>query len=1034
MSKAEMKRVETGQPKNGELEMKMQNSLLKLCMDQEREKIFEYDIEQDFFVLRKFVDGELTTVTEIENYQTYFDGNNAIYEKDLKKVERIMEVCKSTATAQSIDVRKLRDDGGYDWLRCYFVGVADDSGEVKKLVGRIRTITDDMEKRHEYQKLAERDQLTGIYNCAVLLQKAAEDLEEKKSGKCAVITIDLDDFRRINEVFGHDKGDEVLHNIAQSLREYIEGRGLVGRVGGDRFVLFLSDIADESEVRKEIEDFRAILASLSSKTQITVSVGCVIKNRDNLDIQDIYQEADKALYEAKRKGTNSLVLYNSDTDWVNPIQENDFSTYVEEEDVVLEEYDGYVSVVDVETMDVLYLSKSLYKDIASRDGEFDWRTKKCFEVLCGCKSPCETCEMRDLEKEKAMYYFKTNPQNKQYFCRASMIDWHGKKARMEIAYDVSTSQDIYDLLKGRFEVNDVLEKGIKKITKHTKFDNSYNATLRFVAQYYGAERSLLFELNHEEQPVMHEWHNEHMESWKEVIDEQETQHCYQKLKEYANSQKRILIEEIDFLKEEEPKEYKRMSEHQVWSIYGIMLEKNQKEIGCIVVINPKLHVGEISLMSIFSTFLTNEIARKKLWDKQEYELTHDPHTGTFNRNSYMTAIENVKDAKSIGLATIDINNMKRINNDFGFEYGNRMVREIADILKEAFSVENVYRFNSDEFTVVCLNEDRDVFAARVEKARKLFEAHETGACIGYVWDDFEMDVRRMLEHAEELLKLEKDKFHESPKGNPKSRVREISDGLQKKIESGYFQVYLQPKICMSNKEYYGAEALIRAVDPEKGLIPPGRFIPVLEKTGTIRYIDFFVFEEVCKLIHEWKQKGIPIVPISFNFSRITLLGTDLIKNVVEIVEKYDIPRSALEIEITETIGDLEYDMIAKIANGLRKEGFRLSMDDFGTKYSSISILSIMKFDILKIDRSMVNDLEQSEISRKVMNHVIAMCQDLGIECIAEGVETEEQADLLQHMDCMIAQGYLYGKPMPMKEYETKYIESLKRRKVVSAGV
>lgn len=325
---------------------------------------------------------------------------------------------------------------------------------------------------------------------------------------------------------------------------------------------------------------------------------------------------------------------------------------------------------------------------------------------------------------------------------------------------------------------------------------------------------------------------------------------------------------------------------------------------------------------------------------------------------------------------------------------------------------------------MCQNEERDTFASYVEKARMMLQNHEVGACIGYVWDDFDMDIRKMTEHAEELLKIEKQKFHESTADNPRYRKSEIIANIKAKMAEGYFKVFLQPKICMPDASIYGAEALIRAVDPEMGILSPATFIPVYEKTGTIEYIDFFVFEEVCKLIKKWEMNGTHIVPISFNFSRLTLLSPSLIDRVETIVKKYDVSKKYLEIEITETIGDMEYDMIARIASSLRRAGYRLSMDDFGTKYSSISTLSIMKFDILKIDRSMVNTLADNEISRKIMNHVIAMCQDLGIECIAEGVETEEQAKLLQTMDCMIAQGYLYGKPMPIEEFSQKYLTSL----------
>lgn len=158
-------------------------------------------------------------------------------------------------------------------------------------------------------------------------------------------------------------------------------------------------------------------------------------------------------------------------------------------------------------------------------------------------------------------------------------------------------------------------------------------------------------------------------------------------------------------------------------------------------------------------------------------------------------------------------------------------------------------------------------------------------------------------------------------------------------------------------------------------------------------------------------------PISFNFSRITLLEENLVEKMEHIISKYDIDRNYLEIEITETIGDMEHEMISRIAEQLHMNNFRLSMDDFGTKYSSISVLSLMRFDEVKIDRSMVWNLEQNEISRKIVKHVIAMCSDIGIQCIAEGVENEKQRELLRQFNCDKAQGYLYSKPVALCDFE-----------------
>ena len=242
--------------------------------------------------------------------------------------------------------------------------------------------------------------------------------------------------------------------------------------------------------------------------------------------------------------------------------------------------------------------------------------------------------------------------------------------------------------------------------------------------------------------------------------------------------------------------------------------------------------------------------------------------------------------------------------------------------------------------------------------------------------------------------------------------------VKKDIEDGMFFVYLQPKVDYSNDRCYGAEALVRYAKPDN----LANVIDCLEKSRNIKYMDLFVLENVCKMLIRWKKEGYNLIPVSCNFSRISLLEEDMPERINAIVESYGVPKDMIEIEITESVGEMEHEMVTRIANKLHTAGFRIAMDDFGTKYSNVSILSSMKFDVIKLDRSMVYNIDKNIASRTILRHLVEMCTDLGVECIAEGVETKEQAEYLKEMGCNHIQGYLYSKPVNIESFEQVYMK------------
>ena len=245
------------------------------------------------------------------------------------------------------------------------------------------------------------------------------------------------------------------------------------------------------------------------------------------------------------------------------------------------------------------------------------------------------------------------------------------------------------------------------------------------------------------------------------------------------------------------------------------------------------------------------------------------------------------------------------------------------------------------------------------------------------------------------------------------------------LEEDEFLVYLQPKFDIIKEKLKGAEALIRWNYKGKDFLPPYRFIPFFEKDGSIAKIDDLVLAKVCQAFARWKAEGKELYPISINLSRSRLDDKKLIEKLVSIVDQYGVDHKLIDFELTESASYDNMEHMISVLQELRRCGFKISMDDFGTGYSSLSLLTKMPIDTLKIDKSFVDNIAKENERKEdiiVIRHIIALAKELGFVCLAEGAESKMQVDRMRELGCEIIQGYYYSKPIPIAEYEEKFLK------------
>ena len=382
--------------------------------------------------------------------------------------------------------------------------------------------------------------------------------------------------------------------------------------------------------------------------------------------------------------------------------------------------------------------------------------------------------------------------------------------------------------------------------------------------------------------------------------------------------------------------------------------------------------------------------------------------------------------EEIAFIQFDVERFKLINENYGVERGDELLEFLTDTLGLICNEEQPYcRLTADVFMIVTtFDSDQHLleFIHRLESLLSGFKDMDYRLIFGVaIAEDRTLHTRRHGDNAgiaRQSVKgsaLNNIGFFNGRMKNELQKKQIIEEDMKNALLDNEFIMYLQPKYCISSGRIIGAEALARWIHPEKGMISPADFVPVFEENGFILKLDQIIWESACRKIRDWIDKGIEPVPVSVNISREYIHSFDIVGFLLGLVKKYDIPIKLLELEITETTD--AQGGVSDVVKKMKDAGFTMLMDDFGSGYSSLNMLKTTPFDVLKIDRGFLSEFMESGRGRKIISHTISMSQDIGLDIIAEGVETKEQAQFLHDCGCDAAQGFYYSKPVPQEEFD-----------------
>lgn len=414
-------------------------------------------------------------------------------------------------------------------------------------------------------------------------------------------------------------------------------------------------------------------------------------------------------------------------------------------------------------------------------------------------------------------------------------------------------------------------------------------------------------------------------------------------------------------------------------------------------------------------------------------LDLDALTGIYNLSRFIISVKDKVTTyknRKFAIMVFDIDNFRVLNDLHGTIEGDKILQHIGQVLSRCIALPDLYcRMYSDNFAILLEYEDdddiiqlaNDLSQEICKYSIKLDGMLSFGVC---KVEDFNASIGSLCDYASLAKKKVKGSvvhllaFYDEALRKKALDDQDIENEMVNALKEHQFEMYLQPKVSIANSDVVGAEALVRWNHPRRGIITPDKFIPLFERNGFIIKMDYYIWEKAFATIREWLDEGYDPVPISVNVSRVHIYDSNIIQIFKDLAKKYRVPTYLIELELTETSYFDNYDILSKFILDLKREGFILSIDDFGSGYTSLNMLKDIPVDVIKFDKEFTKEILSTERGKTVIQYTIAMAKQLDIEVIAEGVEDFYQAQFLFEAGCEVAQGYFYSKPLPIHKFES----------------
>lgn len=575
-------------------------------------------------------------------------------------------------------------------------------------------------------------------------------------------------------------------------------------------------------------------------------------------------------------------------------------------------------------------------------------------------------------------------------------------------------------------------------------DEKINALLSKTGSFFLVDRTYVCLINHQDGAMTytHEWRQEGIEPGAGIMHNAPLDMFPWWMEQLASNQL-IYIEDVSKLPDEAGAEKARLVRQNIKSAVAIPIEEHGKLLGFIgldSVASLKVWPGEhLKLLKILANLLADGLIKIQSEKKSEYLAYYDHLTGLPNRTLFADRLTQAlhlakRNERFIAVMFMDLDRFKTVNDTIGHSGGDTIVQEVAKgLARRLRKADTVARFGGDEFLIMLNNiPDSKHITGIADKIMRLFEnpfmvngqEFFITASVGVAVYPFDgEDAETLIKNADIAMYKAKSRGKNQYvlcTAGMREDVRKnmiLSNSLYRALERHELVVYYQPQVRLDTGKIVGLEALLRWRHPEMGLVSPGVFIPLAEKSGLIHSIGEWVLKTAVRQNKTWQNMGLPPLRMAVNLSVSQFNNPRLVDDVGNILQEAGLPPEYLELEITESIATKEADYTVSVLNKLKKLGVTISIDDFGVEYSSLNRLKLLPIDRIKIDMQFIHGIEGSEKDQAITKVIINLAKSLGLEVLAEGVETAPQLEFLCQKMCDEVQGYYFYKPMPAAELE-----------------
>lgn len=884
-----------------------------------------------------------------------------------------------------------------------------------------KTVRDLLERQEDLIRTAFTDQLTGLGNRGGFAHSLEEIWEQELPVTMAFI--DIDNLKHCNDIFGHDEGNRYILQVSLYLKLYMKVDEAAFRLGGDEFAI-LSTIATEDDLAERLKRCRTILLKNNdSEMPHSFSYGVShadpalgeAPNRMTLD-------ADHRMYDYKLRHAMHLDRRN-----ITQVHADDFEISDRVFDAFSMLNEGrYFFIENLDKHRILW-SQGALRDLGLPSEHIDnyrdyWKTRVHPDDLEACIDDIDQV-YNGTKHRRVMQYRVRNAAGDYVLCRARgfRIDGDGNVPSLYVGELVNHSLvETVDAATGlgtqRMLVNaidacrrDRCETGLiaVRVRGTAKLNELYGAEAvdNMLAEYAGRMlsitrgRSRVYRSRSVQFVVLSN------DLGREAF-EQLTRH----LKKAVFAPIRIAGDTITPVCLVVPAFYEHLT-HQTTAVLG-ELDRRLRTAGGLVP-NDSLPIPEAERKSAIAERI-------------------DSLTGLYRPSEFMRRANTFLKTRRDGtwcVATVDMGHMRLFNEWHGQAEGDRVLADVGTVLK---NIENgdmgvAGHWGQDDFCILIPFEHNTIHQI-YSRVREAVARHDAG--VGF-WPSMGV---YPIDSSEEITIDAQAKAmytNQRAKNDFKERIaifcpaeyeREVAfhrtlTEFQYALSNGRITYHLQPQVDMKTGEIIGAEALTRWIDKDSSLISPATFIPALEESGFVVTLDKYIWQGVASWLRERINRGLRVVPISLNVSRVDILVCDVAEHMGALAAQYNLPPELMRIEITETAYTGESEAVDKLTANLHARGFSTYMDDFGTGQSTLAMLKNVNVDVIKLDRAFVPVGGDHGRSTQIISSMLEMAHSLHLPVVVEGVETNEQANMLRRMGARYAQGFLYYRPMPAKDFE-----------------